>query len=27
VDPSPCSVNYKCSSAPASVAITKTFSC
>ena len=27
VDPSPCSVNYKCSSAPALVAITKTFSC
>lgn len=27
VDPSPCTVNYRCSSAPASVAITKTFSC
>jgi hypothetical protein len=27
VDASPCSANYRCSSAPASVAITKTFSC
>jgi hypothetical protein len=27
VDASPCNVNYRCSSAPATVAITKTFSC
>jgi hypothetical protein len=27
VDQSPCSANYKCSSAPVSVTITKTFSC